>query len=288
MHFLPIDDGTNEASNGVFGVFFGATSVGKTASSIQSLPKPILILENEMRNIHIQARAVDVPQKAEDGSLNYVAVAYDTFPELIEFIGDIKKKVTKKACGLDYADFKSILIDGVTQLTNNLKSEIADTAAEKRDTKSRNFISDVKVAQEGFGAVADHMLRVTVMLKKLSRDDGKVVIFTTLIDSGVSWDGKAEAYPAFVGKKYGVELPGMCDFIGMVERRFEDILDEDGEKTGRSRVIFPPWVKFEEVPGENFLCKWSGKRPVDKNGNPVERIEGPLMLDRIINNVLTK
>ncbi len=284
MHLLPIDDDTT--SIGVFGVLYGETGVGKTATAIESLPKPILIMANEARNVNLQARAVGVPQKNADGSLNYIIAAYDTFLNLIDFIGDIKTNITKKTAGIDYADIKSVLVDGVSALTNNLKAYVAEVAAEKRDKSKRNFIADSKVAEEGYGTIGDQMLRITSSLSKLSELDNKIVVMTALVKTVENtWNQTQEAMPLFVGRMYGDNLPGMCDFIGLVERRFVNVM-KDGQKTGEQKTEFPPMVKFETAPGENFLCKWAGIRPVNKStGEPVNRIAAPLDLGWIISKM---
>lgn len=290
MKLVPI--GVEEASDGVFGVLYGDTGVGKTASCIQSMPKPLLIIEAEARNVNIQARAVGVKPTNPDGSVNYIVAKYENFVGLTDFIGDIENLITKESAGIDYADIKSILVDGVTQLTVNLKDEVADYATEKREENKRNFISDVKVSEEGYGVIATRMLRVTRMLSDLSANDGKIVVMTVLLGAEKSWKGFEEgqrAFPEFVGRMYGRELPGMCDFIGMVERRFEnvEVVTSSGEKIVKPHIVFPPMVKFETIPGEDFLCKWAGKRR-EVDGVPVERMEGVLDLGKIIGLITAK
>lgn len=291
MKLVPI--GEEATTDGVFGVLYGDTGVGKTASCIQSLPKPILIIEAEARNVNIQARAVGVPPKDSKGNINYVVAKYENFVGLVDFIGNINNLITKKTIGIDYADIKSILVDGVTQLTVNLKDEVADYAVEKREENKRNFITDVKVSEEGYGVIATRMLRVTRMLSDLSANDGKIVVMTVLMGAEKTWkgfdEGAQKAFPEFVGRMYGRELPGMCDFIGMVERRFEnvEVITSSGEKIVKPHIVFPPIVKFETIPGEDFLCKWAGKRR-EVDGVPVERMEGVLDLEKIVGLIIAK
>jgi hypothetical protein len=56
-----------------------------------------------------------------------------------------------------------------------------------------------------------------------------------LLDENPSYKRDFNAAPLLEGKKFGKNLPGYCDMIGMVETR----TDEEG------RVVYPPKVIFD-------------------------------------------
>ena len=53
--------------------------------------------------------------------------------------------------------------------------------------------------------------------------------------------------PNFDGNKFIEGFPGVLDFIGLVEDRY----DEEGN------VVYPPVVKFAK--GQDYLAKWTGR-----------------------------
>jgi hypothetical protein len=274
---------------GRFILLYSETAAGKTTSCFQSLPKPILVLCAEQRNAETSAEAANVPEFDEHGNINWIIAEYTDFLSLMDFIVDIDKKITKEDYGIEFKDIKSVVLDGVTQLMQNLSAEIQDVAAEARDKADKALILDVKLTKEGYGALGNHMLRLMTPLVALSQR-GKIVVMNALAEAEEqAWNSTQRLVPSLMGNLFSSKLPGMCDLIGFVERRYEDIEVEDpvtGITTIKHKLSFPPTVKFEngyDSKGnkEQFMCKWAGRRPTVK-GEEVELIQCPLDFVKIL------
>ena len=232
-------------------LLYSETGVGKSTSCFQSLPLPILYMCAEARNAELSALASGRNLKRGDFETpgDYVIAEYTQWDEYIKFLNDPS----------NFNMFASIVSDGETQLASNLAIEIEDQAFEYRaksldNSKGDKIIdkplaSQAKLSEEGYGTLASHMNRSIIALGKLTQA-GKFVVINALLQSETRWDNTVYASPSFTGKKFGSDLPGACDLIGMVTSRY----DNDG------KLVFPPTVKFERGPSENFKCKWTGPK----------------------------
>jgi len=280
---------------GLMILVYGNTGVGKTASCFATLPGKILIISNERRNMELSALAVNRPEE------DYDIVEDFTLKELTDFLLNPIEFLNSNF-KLNFNDYKSILFDGLTQANENLEIELQDEAFDSRVRKAERgkaggddfeidkpFISMMKMAEEGYGALAGHLGRVTNLLGGFSQE-GKVVVFTSLMASHPKWDktNTLEAAPALIGRKFPTSLPGKIDLIGYVVDNIQQISTD--EVTGKpiNGKVYPPIVKFEcgvdeWGTSENFQCKWTGPRPtVKKTGLPVKTITCPLDFNIIL------
>jgi len=238
-------------------VIYSETGVGKSTSCFQTLPTPMLYMCAEARNAEISAQASGRPLKRGDFSdvCDYVIAEYTTWEEFISFLWMTDA----------FDPFKSIVLDGITQLMINLAIELENQAFEARESKDKPLISQTKLSIEGYGALASQMNRAIIPLGKLTQR-GKYIVINSLLQENPKWNRVVQASMALSGSKFGHDFPGACDLIGMAVRRY----DENG------MVVYPPLVKFECGDGENFQCKWTGKKIKvrDKDGN---EIKNPIM-----------
>lgn len=162
--------------------------------------------------------------------------------------------------------WSGVLLDGMTQLMANEAESIVDEKAETRAEgivgaggESVRSMFDVKMTKEGYGALAENMLRAMNPLIDLS-SAGLPFIMTALLQENPKWNNVLQAAPALKGKAFPIDFPGMCDYIGYVTRRYEE--NDDGQM----RLVYPPIVYFEPGEGMQILSGWTGKRFETENG----------------------
>lgn len=277
---------------GLMMLVYGATGVGKTASCFATLPGKILVISNERRNMELAALSVGRPEDDWD------IVEDFTLTELIDFLLN-PAEFLKTNFKLDFGEYQSIMFDGLTQASENVEIELQNEAFDSRVKKAEKskdedfvidkpLISQTKMAEEGYGALAGHLGRMTNLLGGFSQE-GKVVVFTSLMTSHPKWDetNTLEAAPALIGRKFPTNLPGKMDLIGYVVDNIK-FIEKDADEKDVYGKVYPPLVKFEcgvdewGTP-EHFQCKWTGPRPtVKKTGLPVKTITCPLDFNIIL------
>jgi hypothetical protein len=213
-------------------LFYGESGVGKSVSTLQTAPDPILYFLTEPRDPRkfLQASGrTDV--KIKFGF-------YESWDDTMEFFTNPENT----------AWAKTIVVDSLTFLSNiQLTSEIEDQSWDSRTEKEKlekSLINRTKMSLEGFGGLAGQMTRFVNIISKLSQS-GKTIILLSLLEQNPKFNRELSAGPALKGKDFPKSLPGFCDFIGLVEPRLRD-----GE------TIFPPKVTFQS--DGSFLAKWTG------------------------------
>ena len=248
---------------GSISLFYGLTGVGKTTSIFASAPEPLLYIPIEQRDWRRSF------EEAHRPDLKFSVAIYENWMDFIKFLNDFR----------NFEGFNSIAIDSTTYMSEvSLYTEIADEQFASREDKKASdkpLTSQTKLSQEGYGGLADQMARMMIPLGRLSMEHGKFIILTALEEQSPSWDRGLSAAPALAGKKFPSIVPGWLDLIGKVERRY------DAETGG---ITFPPLVRFEPRVGENnrFVCKWTGARPRYSDGTPVDVIETPMNISKIV------
>lgn len=202
-------------------LIYGPTGVGKTVSCMQTADDPILYVICEKRDPRKFLREAARP------GLDIDFVFYDTFDEAIEFFSDIK----------NFDRYKTVIVDSITFLSLGLSQEITEEgyyALDKKKEIDKPLTMRTKLSMEGYGALGSQLLRLTNMIGILTQN-GKDVVLIALLEENPSYKREFNAAPLLEGKKFGKNLPGFCDMIGMVETR----LDDDGN------VLYPPRVLFD-------------------------------------------
>lgn len=251
---MKFHDPTEMESDGVVALIYSETGVGKTVSSIQSLPTPMLIISCEPRDIRRAIRASgrdltmgsveDFPKKVND----YVIATYTTWDDLMSTIGQANL----------FTPFRSVIVDGLSQLMMNLSFEIETQAFEARETakEKKKLVAETKLSEEGYGALANQMSRFSSRIGMVSQM-GKYIVINALAEQRNNFSNEVQVYPSLMGKQFGKFLPGNLDMIGYAEVK----TDSNGNLT------YPPIVKFDPDGEKNFQCKWTGQRRYDADGD---------------------
>jgi len=244
--------GEKQRSNTPLVLIYGETNVGKSTSSLASLPEPILDIVTEPRDPEIALRAIG-------RKVDVTFVMIEDVEEVSDFLGE--KSLELRQGKLPY---KSILLDSGSYLLNvammmKAEAQTAEAGVFKSRQKvggvvvekfERPFIDETKLDYSAWGAIGRHMMRITALLGEFARN-GVVAVMTALLDKEPKWDktGRLKAAPAFAGRYYAVNCPSYFDLIGLVTTR----TDEKGE------VVYPPLVSFGS-PNDDFVAKWTGPR----------------------------
>jgi hypothetical protein len=229
-------------------LIYGETGVGKTVSSLQTLPEPILWIFTEPRDPYSPIEATGKEVRLEK------ILVPESFDDLTEFFEEEVKK--------DKLPYNSLLFDSLSYYMNvSLSLSVEDETFEAKVFKGKRYLVDMTRKDEAaFGALSSLMKRICRYLGLIAQK-GVNVIATALLQENPKWNRDLAAAPAFIGRDFPVNFPSYFDSIGLVERR----LDQNGN------AIYPPLVRFE---GEGFVCKWSGKRP--------PKLSGPLDFSKIL------
>ncbi len=219
---------------GLFIMLYGPTGVGKTTTTLQTAPPPVMFIQTEQRSLRPSLDAAGRPD------LDIDVAAYEDWNGLMQFVANMN----------NFERHKTVVVDSYSHLMNvDLSAEIENEAFEARsssDKAIKPLVGQVKLSQEGYGGLASQMFRLTSLLGKLSRM-GKIVIVIALLVENPKWNRELAAAPALKGREFPVNMPGFFDLIGLVEPR----TDAEG------KIIYPPRVRFQS-PDDSFVAKFTG------------------------------
>ena len=249
---------TLEQTAGSMTTIYGDTGSGKTIAALATAPHPILMITGERR---APARMIDFvkgspnmqPKPRDD--LRIIVATPAGFDDLMDYLCDDRQLYKEDGDRI----FKTVLLDGISHFMSiTLANEIANQHFESlpvKDQQKKKLTRQSKLTEEGYGTMADEMLRLINRLGALSQD-GHHVIITALIESNPSYDRALVAAPLFAGRKFGKIFPGAMDLIGLVRPRVD----------GSNAVVYPPTVNF--VSDGTFMAKMTGDVP----GGPVQQL----------------
>lgn len=227
--------GKAETSNRAFVMVYGPTGVGKTLSTLQSVPRGTLYLQLEPRPVEracggmVDLSEVDIG-KPED------------FLDLYQYLVDNYDEIVKK--------YKSVVVDSFSFLMNvTLLGDIEAETGEAQvfDKKNRPLVNLGRTDITGYGSLSSLMKRLCKVLGRISAE-GLVVVVTALDVENPKWNRELSVAPALAGKEFPRDMPGYFDLIGRAETR----VDKD------NNVVFPPKIYFRSTEDNAFLAKWSG------------------------------
>lgn len=231
-------------------LIYGEPGVGKTASTLLSLPRPILFYELDPRPVE---RTVGHLVTFENIDIEYPK----NFLDVLEAIRDDAERIVN--------NYRALVLDTFSYLINSIL---------KGDLEEENFASKI-FEKKGGARLLNYMGRMTKddygsmasLAKRLCRHLGIIarsipVICTALSEENPNRLGYLRAAPAFAGREFSRDFPGYFDYIGFVESKYID-----------GKLTFPPQVSFES-PDNDFLCKWTGPR---------DRTVWPLNWKKILN-----
>ena len=219
-------------------LLYGDTGVGKSVTTIQTAPDPIIYIMAEGRDVTKMLLAANRPDvKIKFGF-------YTTWDDMMETVANPE----------NFKGARTLVIDSLTHLISIcLSDEIlveSFDALDKKKEQEKKLTMQVKMSQESYGTLAGHMLRFTNLITKLTQD-GLVVVCIARTESNPKFNRALSGSPALKGQEYGKHMQGFFDYIGYIEQRIED-----------EGVAYPPYVSFES--DGSFMAKWCGLMP--KNG----------------------
>jgi hypothetical protein len=217
-------------------LYYGRAGVGKSVSTIQSAPDPILYIMVEPRDVKKFLTA------SGRGDVQIQFAFPEGWDDTIAFVNDLA----------NFENFNSVVLDSISHLISiSLSNEIEDEAFDSLDKKKgidKPLAIRTKMSQEGYGALAGQMLRFTDAISRLSQV-GKTVVCLAREEQNPKFNRALQGAPALKGQEYSKHMQGFFDFIGYVYDRS----DENGN------TVFPPLVSFES--DGSYWCKWNGLRP---------------------------
>jgi len=236
------DLGTRE-SLGTFALIYGEPSVGKTLSTLLTLPRPILYYALDPRDV----------EKTVQGNMDdFTQIEIrepESFEELMTDLSEHEQEIS--------SSFKSIVLDPISYACNvmllgAIEQETGEAAV--FDVKKRRLVNTYRSDQTGYGALASWMKRLMKVLGVYAKGGMNVICISLLTDSP-KWNKELAAAPAFAGKEFNRDYPAYFDLIGLVEQR----TDTNGG------ILYPPLVRFRSEEG-TFIAKWTGKQDGKTSG----------------------
>lgn len=234
---------------GCFICEYGSPGVGKTVTTLKTLPSDILWIVTEPRDLR---RPLEVAGRGED---EIDIAPYENLQDLLDFLSDTS----------NFKRYRSVFYDSLSYTMNiELAKEIGLEAYESRDKKSkveRPLASQMKTTQEGHGIRNTAIFRILNLLGNLVVN-GKIVVVSCLELEHPKFDRALAAAPALSGREVPNSFPGFFDLIGRV---FPNVNDE-------GQVVYPPIVSFQS----------DGSYMAKPTGNMAKKI-GPLDWAKILN-----
>jgi hypothetical protein len=215
-------------------LLYGESGVGKSVTSIQTSPDPIVYIMAEGRDVLKMLTA------AQRHDVKIKFGFYSTWDDLMDVVTHPE----------NFVGARTIIIDSLTHimsicLSDEIMEESYDAADKKKTEKELTM--RVKMSLEGYGTLGGQMLRLTSALTKLSQQ-GHVVTCIARVEQNPKFNRALSAAPALKGKEYSKYFQGFFDFIGYIEPRVED-----------GMVIYPPLVSFQD--DGSYMSKWTGLMP---------------------------
>lgn len=232
-------------------LIWGPAGSGKTATTLQTAPDPIQMITAEKRKIQTTIAAINRPD------LKLKVGIYENFGDCIDTVFDVKR----------FEGSKTIFLDSFTHLmVAQLAYEILDEnynakTDEERDAIVKELTMAVKLSKEGYGALADNMLRLMNGLQNLTMA-GYDVIATARSEERTRYNKTISYGPVFSGQKFSYAVPGYFDFIAMLqspEHGEDDIPPPYNAPMADLWKWYAPLASFDA--NEQYLSKWSGPMP---------------------------
>lgn len=231
---------------------WGPPGVGKTATILQTAEDPIVLITAEKRKIGTTMAAINRPD------LRLKVGVYETFDDCIETFSDRARFEGAKTVFLD-----SLTHLMVSQLSYEILRENFDSHTEKEKQEIiKQLTVQVKMSKEGFGAMADNMVRLMNSLQDLAVNTGVDVICTARSEERPKYNREIGIGPALAGQKFGNVMPGYFDFIAYLEpqeHEDEEEIPPAGSEMKDLWKYHAPLASFDK--NDLYLAKWTGIYP---------------------------
>lgn len=252
----------------------GEPESGKTTTSIQTSPEPILLLHTEQRNVITSLECItSVPRDGRPLEAWHTEVLKDwlgrgnkivnpnydnsTVDDMRDFFDMCYQKCKDKTF-----QYKTIIVDTFSYwlniivmnvLQNEYYSDIVDKANKRKETISRNLTEQYQIDLRQYGSLANMANSIMSVIKPLSQFN-VLVLLIFQSENNPGFNKAYEQAPYVKGSAFMKDFAGQADYIGVVRKRY----GEDGNK------IYPPFISFDD---KKCLTKWCGERRKDEQGN---------------------
>lgn len=225
----------DDKKTGGFNLIYGPAGVGKTTSTIDSAPRPILYYSLDPKKLEMTTRG--------NTNLKDVVISEpDTYEELWDDLNGNFDKIV--------GEFRTVILDPISFFMNiTLLGEIAVETGEANvfDKSKRPLVNISRTDQTGYQALANIMKRFCKVTGKISKS-GLLVVGIALEADNPKWNKMLAAGPNFAGQAFPKDMPGFFDNIG----RVESMVNKDG------KIIYPPRVYFQSDSDNTWVSRWSG------------------------------
>ena len=240
-----------EELQGNFTLVWGPAGVGKTATILQTIEDPVVYITAEKRKIATTVKAINRPD------LRMKVGVYEGFNDCIDTVYDLQR----------FEGAKSVFLDSFTHLmASQLAYEILNENYESQTEDGKKAIIKeltlaVKMSKEGYGALADNMLRLMNGLQNLAMA-GYDVICTARSEERPKYNREIGIGPALSGQKFGNIMPGYFDFIAYLEPQEHD---DDSIRPPYNASMADLWKYHAPLANfdtnDSYLAKWTGPYP---------------------------
>jgi hypothetical protein len=244
---------------------YGPSGIGKTVTTIQTSPDPIIYLTAEGRKIETSMIPVSRPD------VKMLVGEYEEYNDLINTCLDFEMKngiyqldENNKRIHRRFKDAKTIVLDSLTHLMIvHLSMEIlsenwsSKTEEQKREIE-KQLTMQVKLSEEAYGTLAGQMIRLMRALQMLTVAGYDVVCLAREADRP-RWNRSLSAAPALMGREFSKSMDGFFDFICRLsppDHKDGDIKPEYGSNTQKVWSYYAPLATFDR--SEDCLAKWTG------------------------------
>jgi hypothetical protein len=238
-------------TQGNFMMIWGPSGCGKTSTVLQTAQDPITMITAEKRKIQTTIAAINRPD------IKLKVGIYENFSDCIDTVFDLKR----------FEGSKTIFLDSFTHLmVAQLAYEILDEnynakSDEEKEAIVKELTMSTKLSKEGYGALADNMLRLMNGLQNLTMA-GYDVIATARSEERNRYNKTIGYGPAFSGQKFSYAVPGYFDFVAMLQAQ-EHGEDETPPLHTASMVDlwkwYSPLASYDS--NDSYLAKWTGPIP---------------------------
>ena len=257
MRKLSVSDLQQNKNGKIVLIYSTRPKVGKSTTTIQTSPEPILVIYTEQRNFLTSLEALHIDPNEWYSRGNRV-VYPEGFEDLQDFLNECYQE-----CKKGQFPFKTISFDSFgywinIEMPKTFEMETYQSKIEKlkKGETIRNITEQFQFDQRAYGSLASSANRIMGLIKPFSQFNILVVLIFQN-ESNPKYNTSYAYAPYIKGQQFGKDLMSHFDYIGLVKERYEQ--DEHGEP----KIVFPPIITFEEP---NAMVAWCGDRPKKLTG----------------------
>jgi hypothetical protein len=222
--------------------------VGKTVTTIQTAPDPIMYIRSEVRSLKPAIEA------ANRENLKIKIATYQGFEDAIEFLSNLD----------NFTPFTTVFLDSLSHLMNiSLADEIVAEKVEDSDdkkVKAQPLHAKGKVTLPDQGALNRNIFRLLNCLMTIAVTGDKIVVVSCRMKENPKYRPDLIGAPNLSGREVPDNFGGFFDLVGVLKPR----ITED------NHIVYPPHISFNST---EYLTKFTG----------IGKTEGVYNLSKILN-----